>query len=261
MFSGLVLVAIVGLGPALVLRRLHRRQLAQPRPVVARAAVGGRVDTQADRRADEWTLEVGVPEDWVELPRRPQGSDLVGRDAAGEPGTVDRGDVDPDAWARQAADELLGGADADGRDELAQVLADHVRLSWERSSILSALYVPVPELAGDAVEGIAVLAALEPELGADLDGVRRTFGSDAIDRRRMFDAIELPLGPALSAHLVDLDAVAGLGEDVDGVTYWLTVPQASRLVSLMVQWREHRPGDEMKLEARSIAESLAFVRL
>lgn len=201
--------------------------------------------------APDWTLGAMLPEGWVALPLRVE---LTDAEAGSEKALAAS-----ELWARETADELLG-ADADGREELAEIIVVHLRMAWESNPMFAGVFVPYPER---GVEAVAQVAPMDPELGTDLATVRRVKEQDhvALVKPREFADVDLPLGPALVAHEVFRQEDDGPDVVVEGVTYYCTVPPVERLVELTVQWQDLAMGDDLQEHALVIAESLEFVAL
>lgn len=204
-----------------------------------------------DRLAGEWTLNCGLPEGWIVLPRRLELTDAGVGSAAAQAAS--------ELWAREAADELLG-EDAAGREELAEALVVHLRLAWEANPMFCSVFVPYPE---NGVEAVARVAPLSPDLGTDLAAVREVKSKAQRDliKPREFADVELPLGPALLAHEVFRQEDIGPDLIVEGVTYYCTVPPAEAMVELTMQWQDLAQGDDLQEHAEVFARSLEFVAL
>jgi hypothetical protein len=205
-----------------------------------------------DRKTDDWTLDMGLPEGWLVLPLRPELTDA----AVGS----ERAMAASELWARTTADALLGAdPDPEWREELAEILVVHLRMAWQQNPMFAGVFLPYPERGVDAV---ASVAPLPPELGTDLQAVRRV--KEQVHRilikPREFREVVLPLGPAMLAHEV-FRQDAGADLIVEGVVYWCTVPPVGRLVEVSVQWQDLAIGDDLQEHAEVLANRLEFVAL
>jgi hypothetical protein len=204
-----------------------------------------------DKLAGRWTLSMALPEGWLQLPLR---AELTDADVGSEQALAAS-----ELWARETADRLLG-EDADGREELVEILVVHLRTAWDANPIFAGVFIPYPER---GVEANAQVAPMSPELGMDLAEVRRVKDvahPDLLKPRELAD-VELPLGPALLVY--ELFRQEDLGPDMilEGVTYWCTVTLAEAMVEFIVQWPDLAMGDDLQEQAQFMAESMEFVAL
>jgi hypothetical protein len=206
-----------------------------------------------DRTTDDWTLDMGLPEGWLILPLRPE---LTDAPVGSEPAMAAS-----ELWARETADALLGAdSDPDAHEQLSEILVVHLRMAWEESPMFAGVFVPYPER---GVEAVASVTPAAPELGTDLDAVRRIKEQAHQDliKPREFREVTLPMGPALLAYELFRQEDDGPDLIVEGVVYWCTVPPVGRLVVVSVHWQDLAIGDDLQEHAEVLANSLEFVAL
>jgi hypothetical protein len=206
-----------------------------------------------------WTLIMGRPEGWLDLPRIVELTD-------DKPGGRNATAVS-ETWARATAAQLLtevAGDAADGvaapsSEALAEQLVVHLRYAWEANPMYCGLFVPYPE---HGVEGVTQVGPIDPpDDGDDLAAFRRLKEQPwpGLLKPRELREVDLPLGPALLVHEVFQQQDPGFpAEVVEGVAYYCRIEQVARFVALTVQWHDLSLGDDLQEHAEVMAESMQF---